>query len=201
MTDSARTQRSKLPVGSYGHLASGWYGMWALVTTEAALFGYLLFSYYYVLFRNEAPWPPDGPPSLKLSVPSTILLLSSSLVAWFAERSVKRGRTGLSAGMLWLTTAMGAVFMVIQVKEWHDKSFGFADHAYSSLYFTITGFHMAHVGAGLIILASLAVWSGLGYFTKERHVLVSIGAIYWHFVDVVWIFVFTTFYVTPYLLR
>jgi heme/copper-type cytochrome/quinol oxidase subunit 3 len=73
------------------------------------------------------------------------------------------------------------------------------DSAYASSYFTITGFHMMHVVVGLIVLAALLWWSALGKFGEHRHAAVSIGALYWHFVDVVWLAVFFTLYVTPHL--
>ena len=96
---------------------------------------------------------------------------------------------------------MGAVFVGVQGLEWHNKPYGFDSHPYASLYFTITGFHMAHVVAGLLVLLALAVWTALGYFDRTRHAVVSIGALYWHFVDAVWIAVFLSLYVTPYLAR
>ncbi len=83
--------------------------------------------------------------------------------------------------------------------EWHNKPFSLSSSTYSSLYFTITGFHMAHVAVGLLMLGALLLWSALGMFDRWRHAPISIGAIYWHFVDAVWIAVFLTFYATPYL--
>jgi cytochrome c oxidase subunit 3 len=87
----------------------------------------------------------------------------------------------------------------VQVLEWHNKPYRLASSTYSSLYFTITGFHMAHVAVGLLMIAALFLWSVLGMFDRWRHAPVSIGAVYWHFVDAVWLAVFLTFYVTPHL--
>jgi heme/copper-type cytochrome/quinol oxidase subunit 3 len=72
-----------------------------------------------------------------------------------------------------------------------------ASAAYGSLYFTITGFHMAHVAVGLIMLAFLLLWSWLDYFDTERSAPLAIGIVYWHFVDAVWLTLFFTFYITP----
>ncbi len=94
---------------------------------------------------------------------------------------------------------LGAIFVVVQYFEWMDKPFTLSSTSYSSLYFIVTGFHMAHVVAGLVILLALTVWSALGYFGPGRTAPVSIGIIYWHFVDAVWLTVFFTFYVTPHL--
>jgi cytochrome c oxidase subunit 3 len=94
---------------------------------------------------------------------------------------------------------LGAIFVGVQLLEWSRKPYQFNSSAYSSLYFTITGFHLAHVVIGMLVLLVLSVWSLLGYFDSKRHAPVAIGAIYWHFVDVVWLVVFFTIYVTPYL--
>jgi len=101
-------------------------------------------------------------------------------------------------GKLRLTIAASNT-ATLQVVEWSNKPFTLSSDAYGSLYFTVTGFHIAHVVVGLVILALLLVWSFLGYFSQERHLRVTIGIVYWHFVDAVWLCVFTTFYLTPYL--
>jgi len=86
-----------------------------------------------------------------------------------------------------------------QIHEWRDKPFAIDTSSYGSLYFTVTGFHMAHVIGGLLMIAPLMLWTALGKFDSRRRDPVSNGAIYWHFVDAVWLTVFFTFYVTPYL--
>jgi heme/copper-type cytochrome/quinol oxidase subunit 3 len=91
------------------------------------------------------------------------------------------------------------IFVGIQVLEWKAKSFSLNSSAYGSLFFTITGFHMAHVIVGLLLLLPLTLWSTLGYFGPLRSAPISIGAVYWHFVDAVWLAVFFTLYITPYL--
>ena len=187
----------RLSVGSIERRASGWWGMLTLILTEAFLFAYLLFSYYYFAVQYGRPWLPAELPSFRLSAPNTAILLVSSVAVWFGERGARRGsRWRLVLGLA-LGLGLGATFVGIQFREWMDKPFGLASHSYGSLYFTITGFHMAHVLAGLVMLAALVLWSALGYFDRARHAPVSIGAVYWHFVDAVWLTVFFTFYVTP----
>jgi cytochrome c oxidase subunit III len=188
-----------LPIGSIDRRSSGWFGMWLLIATEAALFTYLLFSYFYLALQTHRPWPVGGLPSLGLAGGNTLILLSSSAAAWWGEQGGRRGvRWQLTAG---LTAAfvLGATFGGVQLLEWRSKPFSFKSDLYGSLFFTITGFHLAHVVIGLLVLAALAVWSALGYFDTMRRDIVSIGALYWHFVDAVWLFVFTTLYLTPYL--
>jgi heme/copper-type cytochrome/quinol oxidase subunit 3 len=87
--------------------------------------------------------------------------------------------------------------MLIQGLEWGEKPFTMASAAYGSVYFTITGFHMMHVAAGLIFLVLLLIWSWLDYFDRERNAPLAIGIVYWHFVNAVWLALFFTFYITP----
>lgn len=189
----------ELPVGSIHHRNNGWWAMIFVVLTEGALFAYLLFAYYYLAIQPHAEWPPGGPMSIKLALPNTFVLLASSGAAVWAEIGIRRNETRrLSLGLL-TALILGIIFVGVQLIEWHNKTYGFATDAYSSLYFTITGFHMAHVVVGLIMLAALLLWSVLGMFDRWRHAPISVGTLYWHFVDAVWLAAFLTFYVTPYL--
>ena len=193
------TIRRPLPIGSMGQKANGWWGMLALIATEAALFAYLLFSYFFFDVQYGRGWLPEKLPAFRLSGPNTVILLLSSVAVWWAEREARKGNRarqclGLAVGLL-----LGIAFVVIQGFEWADKTFTPFSSSYGSLFFTITGFHMAHVIAGLIVLAALLLWSALGYFDDRRNAPVTIGAIYWHFVDAVWLAVFFSLYVTPYL--
>jgi cytochrome c oxidase subunit 3 len=190
-----------LPVGSKGRLSSGWWGMIVLIVTEAALFAYLLFSYFYIASQSSGAWPPGGPPKLALAISGSIVLLLGSVTMWWGERGIRRGDQrqlliGLAASVL-----LGIVFVVLEGKEWSGKDFTPASHAYGSLYFVVTGFHLAHVLVGVVMLAMLFVWTLLGYFGARRHSTVAIAVMYWHFVTAVWVAVFLTFYVTPYLIR
>jgi len=191
------TDLERLPIGSIGHRASGWWGMLAVIMTEGALFSYLLFSYYYFAVQYGREFLPPHLPKLHLSVPNTALLLLSSVAVWWAEQGAKLGdRRRLALGLA-AALIMGVGFVAIQALEWSEQSFTIASSSYGSLFFTITGFHMAHVIAGDIVLAVLLLWTLLGYFDARRNAAVSIGAIYWHFVDAVWLTLFFTFYVTP----
>ena len=189
----------KLPIGAMDTRASGWWAMIFTVFTEASLFVYLLFSYYYLAVQPHAPgtFPQGGPPPLGIASLNTAILLLSSLAVGWAQLSVEHDRkwrlvTGLGTGAV-----LGAVFLVVQLFEWSSQHFELSSLPYSSLYFVITGFHLAHVAVGLLILAALTGWSYLGYFNSRRFAHIHIGALYWHFVDAVWIAVFVTFYITP----
>ena len=187
----------QLPVGSQGHLASGWWGMLMLIATEAMLFAYLLFSYFYLASHALSPWPPNGPPSLRIAVPGTLILIAGSVVMWWGERGIERGKTRRLIVGLSLALVLGVLFLVLQGSEWKGEPFTLRTYVYGSLYFTITGFHMFHVIVGLLVLAVLLVWAARGDFDANRHSAASIGVIYWHFVTIVWLAVFFTFYIAP----
>jgi len=190
-----------LPVGGLKRNSVGWWGMLCLIATESSLFAYLLFSYAYFAVRFGPGWLPVAHPSLALAGPDTVILLSSSAVIWWAEQGANSGKRRQHLIGVVLTMGMGLVFLIVQAFEWKSKPYSITSGSYGSLYFTITGLHMAHVIVGLIILGVVFAWSAAGEFTPRRHTPVLISSTYWHFVDAVWAVVFTTLYVTPYLVN
>ena len=199
MAEVVLAQPEDLPVGPIGRRGLGQWGVGALIASEAALFSYLLFSYYYVGASARPGWLLEPAPKMWPALPNTILLLASSFVAWFGEKGVEKGKRAQALIGLGGAFAMGAVFAAVQTFEWSAKSYGIATSSYASLYYTTTELHMAHVLAGLVILAAMGLWVALDYFSPRRRIVVSAGVLYWHFVDGVWLFVFTTYYLTPYL--
>jgi len=199
MAEQLLSRPEALPVGPVRAHGVGWNGMLCLVASEAALFGYLLFSYFYLGAASPPGWLLEPNPDLRLALPNTLLLLASSAVAWWGEQGVKREHRGQALAGLGLAFAMGAVFAGVQLLEWKARHYGVGTSSYASLYFVTTGLHMAHVLAGLAILAALFLWVAIGYFSPLRRLPVSNGVIYWHFVDAVWLLVFATYYLTPYL--
>ena len=197
MPDARMALTRPLPVGSVGRESSGWWGMWGVIATEAGLFAYLLFSHFYIAAQAPAPWPAGGPPKLGIASLGTVVLVAASLTVWWGERGIMRGRPGQLRIGLAATLVLGVLFLALQWYEWSNKPFTLSTDVYGSLFFTITGFHMAHVAAGLLMLLVLLVWSTLGYFDQRRHSALSIGAIYWHFVTAVWLAVFTALYLMP----
>jgi len=193
-------QPGRLPVAAKGTNSTGWWGVLCLIATEGSLFAYLLFSYFYIAVQRGAAWSPEPHPDMTLSAPNTVILLSSSVVAWWGEQGAKRGKRaqlllGLGGAIL-----LGVVFLVVQLFEWKQKSFSLSSGSYGSLFFTITGFHMMHVIVGVLLMTVVFVWSAMGFYSARRHEPVSNAITYWHFVDVVWLAVFSTFYLSPYLM-
>ncbi len=199
MADVAVSEPRDLPVGPVGRRGLGWWGVGTLVASETALFGYLLFAYYYTCAVEPPGWLLEPSPTLKLALPNTLLLLASSVAAWFGERGILERRRGQALLGFGAAFVMGTVFVVVQTFEWRAKTYGLGTSSYASLYFVTTGFHIAHVIIGVFVLAAIFAWTALDYFSPRRRLTVSAGVLYWHFVDLVWLFVFTTYYLTPYL--
>jgi heme/copper-type cytochrome/quinol oxidase subunit 3 len=191
----------RLPVGGAGKGSTGWWGMVLLILTEAALFAYLLFGYFYLGSMARGGWPPSGPPGLRLALPNTGILLLSSGAMWYAESGVRRGdQNRLRLGLV-LALVLGCVFVGLQAVEYGHQHFTPRSSAYGSLFFTITGFHGAHVAVGLLMIAFVSVRAWLGHFTARRHLAVTNVSWYWHFVDAVWLAVFASLYLSPRLLQ
>jgi cytochrome c oxidase subunit 3 len=199
MQHELATEHRSLPVGSTDRRETGSWGMMALIATEASLFGYLLFGYYYFAAQFGRMWLPEKLPEFRLSLPNTLILIASSGAVWWAERALSRGRMGQALAGLVLSIVLGAGFMAVQFLEWSNKTFSLATNSYGSFYFITTGFHMAHVAVGLLLLLGVLLWTAMGWFDVRRHAPLSIAAIYWHFVDAVWLAVFFTYYVSPHL--
>ena len=199
MADAALPSDS-LPVGACGRNGVGWWGVLCLIATEGSLFAYLLFSYAYMAVQRGQAWLPEAHPSLALAGPNTAILLLSSVAVWWGEEGVKRQKRGQHIAGLAIGIGLGLIFLAVQLFEWKTKSFSLTSGSYGSLFFTITGFHMAHVIVGVGMLIVVLAWSLMGYFSPRHHARVTVAAIYWHFVDVVWLCVFCAFYVSPYLM-
>jgi heme/copper-type cytochrome/quinol oxidase subunit 3 len=187
----------QLPVEPKTARASGWWGMLVLIVTEAALFLHMQFSYYYLFSQSAGPWPPNGPLALKIALPNTFILIASSIALFIAERAIRKGRQSRLTGWLLVSILLGLIFVALQVSEWLNKPFNISSHAFGSLYYVITGFHMLHVAVGLVMLIAVLIWAWRGDFAPGRHLAVSTTSYYWHFVDVVWITVFFSFYLWP----
>ena len=199
---STAQMERELPRHTHGAKSFGWWGMVWLIATEATLFASLLASYFYLRFRHGVEWPPDGieHPELQLPLIMSALLLSSSIPVHFAEAGIKKGKVGALKVGLALGFLLGATFLVLTVAvEWPETLHHFTPrtNVYGSLFFTITGFHAMHVLVGLAMSLWTQVRAYKGAFGADKHVTVQNFTMYWHFVDVVWIFVFLTLYLSP----
>jgi heme/copper-type cytochrome/quinol oxidase subunit 3 len=178
----------------------GWWAMALVCATEAAFFAYLLMSYFYLAVRSPS-WPPPGIADPRLQLPSimTVLLVASSVVLYWGEKGIAQGRQlrlriGLAVAVL-----LGAAFVTLQAIEYHRELREMPPrmHAYASIFYTTTGFHGAHVTFGLLLLLYTLARALLGHFGERSHLGVKVASLYWHFVDVVWLFIFTLLYLSP----
>ena len=171
-------------------------GMFMFIASEIMLFGSFFTAYFFVRVVNDPPhWPPLGfhLPVYVAGINTAILVTSSFTMHW-ALTSIKRGnRAGLRAGLV-LTFLMGFTFLATQVTEYARIGFQPGDNAFTTIFFCLTGLHGAHVFVGLSILLFMTIRSFRGHFSPDHHHGVEIGGIYWHFVDVMWIVVYTTVY-------
>ncbi len=186
------------------------YGMILFIASEVmffvawfwAYFNTSLFPHHETLFlRTEiigGVWPPKGtltfdPWHLPL-LNTLILLLSGTTVTWAHHALLHNDRKGLKLG-LWCTIILGALFTTCQAIEYSHAAFAYSGNIYGATFFMATGFHGFHVIIGTIFLSICLARAYAGQFTREQHLGFEFAAWYWHFVDVVWLFLFACIYV------
>ena len=146
----------------------------------------------------DGTWPPEGivtfnPWDLPL-INTLILLLSGTTLTWAHHELIDGKRSNLIWGLL-ATVLLGALFTIFQAYEYAHAEFGFSGNIYGAAFFMATGFHGFHVIVGTIFLAVCLLRARAGDFTPEQHVGFEAAAWYWHFVDVVWLFLFASVYI------
>jgi cytochrome c oxidase subunit III len=172
-------------------------GMYCLIAAETAIFTIFVVAYlFYVGKSVTGPQPKDV---LRVPIFYTVCLLSSSLTIHFAVSMLKKGRVG-SFTLWWLLTfALGAVFLVGTGLEWrhliYDEGLTIQTNLFGTTYYALVGLHAFHVTVGLLALATVSVFAFLGHLKQEHAERTEILSLYWHFVDVVWVVVFTVVYV------
>lgn len=172
--------------------------IWLFLASEIMFFTGLIGSYMVLRFANLSTWPT---PSTVLNIPltgfNTFILVCSSMTFVLGLVSIQRGyKEGLQVGMF-LTILLGAFFLSVQMHEYQElihEEFTISSSIFGSVFFTLTGFHGAHVLGGVIWLIVVLIRSCLGYFTPEEYAGVELAGLYWHFVDLVWIILFTILY-------
>lgn len=189
--------RAGIPGGHHGeHPDHRIFGIIMFLIAESMIFLGLFSA--YLTFRAVSPeWPPAGTPEMELLVPgvNTIILISSSFVINRGNVAIKKNdEAGLK---LWFaaTAVMGIVFLAGQLFEYFHTGFGLSDNIFTSTFYVLTGFHGLHVCFGLLLILAV-LWRSLkaGHYSSESHFGPEAAEIYWHFVDVVWIVLFTILY-------
>ena len=171
-------------------------GMLLFIISEVMIFGAFFTAYFFIRIAQGDPWPAHGTTlPVEVAGVNTLILVSSSFTLHWAQESIKKGnRFGLKAGML-TTFLLGCTFLFIQINEYANIGFAPQDHAQQTIFYSLTGLHGAHVTVGLILLLIVTIRAFRGHFSPEEHRGVEVPGIYWHFVDIMWIVVYTTVYV------
>ena len=175
-------------------------GMWLFIISDALTFSALILAYTYVRVSSpDWPRPFHVWPSITMSSVMTFCLLSSSLTMVMAVLASHRGDRAKTANWIWATVAGGVAFIVLHANEWmeliHEGVTPFSNPwgnpLFGATFFTLTGLHMTHVTIGVVYLAIVALGFKAGKYDVED---VEVSGLYWHFVDLVWMFIFPMVY-------
>ena len=184
-------------------------GMWLFLFTEVLLFGGLFILYSAYRFKYPHEFHEAGQHlNFKIGVANTFILLTSSLTMALSITALQRGQKGKSLALLGFTIACGFAFLVNKYFEWsHEihngiypgsaemlKTYPHGEVLFFGLYYTMTGLHGLHVVAGITVLSIIGVFVAKGWVDQKRFVKLENGGLYWHLVDVIWIFLLPLFY-------
>ena len=170
--------------------------MYSLIFAEAAIFTIFVVAYIYYLGKSLiGPYPKDV---LEMPIFASVCLLSSSITIHFAVAALRKGVTKAFAMWWFVTLALGAIFLGETAREWYhliyEKGLTISTNLFGTTYYSLVGLHASHVTVGLIILTIGLVFALLGKVKQEHHERAEVFSLYWHFVDGVWVVVFTVVY-------
>jgi cytochrome c oxidase subunit III len=171
--------------------------MYCLIIGESAIFIIFVVAYIYYIGRSlSGPTPKDV---LEVPIFNSICLLSSSLTIWLAEHALERNKIKLFGAWWALTLILGAIFLVGTGLEWHkliyEKGLTISTNLFGTTFYSLVGLHATHVIFGLIGLSIVLAFTLAGKISEEHSERVQVLALYWHFVDAVWVVVFTVVYI------
>jgi|SRR6201987_1597762 cytochrome c oxidase subunit III len=172
-------------------------GMACLIIAESAIFTIFVVAYLFYIGKSlTGPTPSEV---LETPIFFTICLLSSSLTVHYAGKSVARGRRGAFLSLWWLTIVLGGLFLFGTGREWqrliYEHGLTISTNLFGTTYYSLVGLHAFHVTAGLIMLLTVAIFAFAGRVGREQSQRIEVLSLYWHFVDAVWVVVFTVVYI------
>ena len=172
-------------------------GMWCLIFAESAIFTIFVVAYLFYVGKSLAgPTPREV---LETPIFYTICLLSSSLTIHLAGKLLERGRRGAFLTLWLLTIVLGALFLYGTGQEWHrliyEHGLIISTNLFGTTYYSLVGLHATHVIVGLVMLSIVLVFGIAGRVGPEQSARIDVLSLYWHFVDAVWVVVFTVVYV------
>ncbi|MFL5827086.1 MAG: heme-copper oxidase subunit III [Thermoleophilaceae bacterium] len=171
-------------------------GMYLFIISEIMLFGAFFTAYFFLRVVNHDAWPAAGMdiPVVVAGVNTAILVSSSFTMHWALVSAKNENRFGMRAGLV-TTFLLGLTFLTVQINEYVHLGFAPADSAQGTIFYGLTGLHGAHVTIGLMLLAFATIRAFRGHFSAAEHRGVEVPGIYWHFVDLMWILVYTSLYI------
>ena len=172
-------------------------GMASLIVAESAIFTIFVVAYlFYAAKSLSGPTPREV---LEIPIFYTICLLSSSLTIHLASRFLERGKRGAFLGLWFLTIVLGGLFLFCTGQEWHrliyKRGLTISTNLFGTTYYSLVGLHATHVTVGLLMLTIVLLFGLAGRVGPEQSARVDVLSLYWHFVDAVWVVVFTVVYV------
>src|SRR5713226_1187767 len=172
-------------------------GMACLIIAESAIF--TIFVVAYLFYMGKSLTGPTPREVLETPIFYTVCLLSSSLTIHFASRFLERGKRGAFLGLWFLTIVLGGLFLLGTRQEWHrlihERGLTISTNLFGTTYYSLVGLHATHVSAGLIMLTIVFLFGLAGRVGREHSARVDVLSLYWHFVDAVWVVVFTVVYI------
>lgn len=196
MSTIAATPETAVEGGRPSGMSMPLLGMVLFIASEVMFFGGL-FGAYFNIRADASQWPPAGLEKLNWHLPAvfTGVLILSSFTLHLALHAIRRGNTRALIKWTAITLLLGVIFLTGQLYDYSTLRFTIRDGVYGSTFYTLTGFHGAHVFAGLCYLFIVLVRGSTGQFSKFSHAAVEGASLYWHFVDVVWVVLFLILYV------
>ncbi len=172
-------------------------GMACLIIAESAIF--TIFVVAYLFYAGKSRTGPTPREVLEAPVFFTVCLLSSSLTIHLAGKLLERGKRGAFLALWFLTIVLGALFMYGTAREWHrliyDHGLTISSNLFGTTYYSLVGLHATHVTVGLLMLTLVLLFGLAGQVGREQSARIDVLSMYWHFVDAVWVVVFTVVYV------
>jgi len=197
MEAAAHTEHHGPPLANVSsRVEAQFLGMLLFIISEVMLFGAFFTAYFFIRVVADSGWfPIEGVdlPKAIAGVNTAILVSSSFTMHWALEGARNENRNALRVGLL-TTALLGLTFLTIQINEYVHIGFAPHDHAQGTIFYGLTGLHGAHVFVGLTLLTFATIRAFRGHYTAKEHRGVEVPGIYWHFVDVMWIVVYSSVY-------
>lgn len=170
-------------------------GMWSMIVAESAIFTIFVVAYLYYAGKSTGPTPREV---LEVPIFISICLFSSSFTIVMGEKAIHRGNVKLFTVWLFATIALGAIFVIGSFREWYrliyEHGVTISSSLFGTTFYSLVGLHLSHVIVGLTMLSLVLIFSLLGSVKQEHAERIGVLALYWHFVDTVWVVVLSVVY-------